>query len=515
MSQHHFSERTTSRETILENRKQLIVNGILCRTIPRRFIHVAEQLRLSKPEKALFLSLITIELSARPWYLRCPEILLACGSIIAASLLGIPLRNVTVGPMQIGILTSLRWTRNELTIHNYLRRLMLLFTAKGSCRVFRIGFRHFMSEHDSFTGSFAERFSNFYNGLHKMKFQSIRYSELLDLLLSNSHHAESTKVFACVPRKGILLKSPEDHRAIFSKIDSFIKSRLDKMRVLVKEGDKIIGSVVLCSRTTRKVIYSSTFTNTEVSSVTMNNERLAGSTLKIALYSAFLEKYRIPVETKFEDRPLSINWSKQVLQPRNSDGKFRGMVTLEYAFANSINTVAVQMLQIMGVESFVKHLRKCGIYSPIPNTPLLALGPIRLNAWNLLGLMSPIVHNGHFVYVSNDQNNYPPPGNNGEQILSRETVISMRRLLHSTTQIGTARFLNMHSNITGGKTGTSERARDLWFVGFLNENIYGLVWIGRQDCVGIETIDGHLASASRFAVPVWSDLLGFDWNFLA
>ena len=86
------------------------------------------------------------------------------------------------------------------------------------------------------------------------------------------------------------------------------------------------------------------------------------------------------------------------------------------------------------------------------------------------------------------------------------------KILNATAVDGTGRYIKSRwPYAKGGKTGTGENNTDLWFVGLINQDLYGLIWLGRQDEQAIQVIDSYPASASRFAVPLWSDLLGLDW----
>lgn len=98
--------------------------------------------------------------------------------------------------------------------------------------------------------------------------------------------------------------------------------------------------------------------------------------------------------------------------------------------------------------------------------------------------------------------------NNGARVSSQSTINTMKALLKETAVNGTAGYLlNKDPLSLGGKTGTSEKNRDLWFVGAIDEDIYGAVWIGRHDGQPLVAIDHIPISASRFAVPMWSDVV--------
>src|SRR3546814_11463432 len=79
------------------------------------------------------------------------------------------------------------------------------------------------------------------------------------------------------------------------------------------------------------------------------------------------------------DRPVTIDgW-----QPDNYSDTYRGEVTLRQAFAKSINTVAVQLAQKVGINRVIGVAQLMGIDSPLRPEPSLALGTSDVN---LLGL---------------------------------------------------------------------------------------------------------------------------------
>ncbi len=288
-------------------------------------------------------------------------------------------------------------------------------------------------------------------------------------------------------------------------IDQHLTERLNKIQQIVIGGENLSATLILCSKINRDVVYAKTYGEYTKQSLVLKSARLVGSTLKIALYSAFLDRFPIPLTTNFSDYPITIKWQNRVLTPRNSDNKFRGKVELSYAFANSINTIAMQIIQKLGVTNFIHYLRRCGISCPLPNSPLLALGPIRLTGYELLATLSPILYNGHLCLVG--------PKNKsalcGESLISEYTIAMMRQLLIATVNIGTAKYLSNrnYENLLGGKTGTSDACKDFWFIGEVNSDLYGLVWLGKEDESSIKTSDGYPASASRFAVPLWAEIL--------
>ena len=87
------------------------------------------------------------------------------------------------------------------------------------------------------------------------------------------------------------------------------------------------------------------------------------------VYAAAMEKGLTPF-TKYKDKPIKIgNWS-----PGNYGGKYRGQIPLYKALAYSSNSVAVQLIQDVGVEDVIRMANRLGITTPIANDPTIALG---------------------------------------------------------------------------------------------------------------------------------------------
>ncbi len=489
-------------EILLELKRQSVINSVISVAIPKDYEKIFEGLKFSNQEKKMAFAVLKIELTARPFYARWAEFLVAffsyCKSLLAVG----ELSNYTVGHFQIGIKTSLNWTNSKITPKNYLKRLMLLNTKEGGAKIFKLALQIFLKSFKKKREDLVKEFAEFYNGKGEFRDKTLTYRELLHILLFNADFY----------LKDVYKELHKNFRKSVNEFDDLINLRLKKIEEVVVEKNKLCAAVILCSSSKRKMIHSKVYGNTKNTFPVIHTRRIVASTLKIALYSAFLEKF--PIQTDFEiyDSPMSILWMDNKIEPRNADNKFRGRVSLEYAFANSINIPAIQLIQRLGVENFILYLRKSGIQVPLPNTPLLALGPVKLTGAELLATLSPVLTSGHLSWARGEDSNIDLniPVNNGERIISTNTADKIKHLLGATARVGTGKFLNRdNSEVLGGKTGTSENNCDFWFVGPVNNDVYGLVWIGNYDETPVRTSDGIEASSSRFAVPLWSDLLRF------
>ena len=210
-------------------------------------------------------------------------------------------------------------------------------------------------------------------------------------------------------------------------------------------------------------------------------KRQPGSLFKLFVYLAAFQKGVNPQMTVV-DRPVQIgNW-----EPENYGGRFRGQVTLRTAFANSINSVAVQVADAIGIQSVIETARKLGVQSELPAVPSLALGSgevtllemtrafaaVAANAENVEPYAVRTIRNGDQVLFTRQKSELQPASNPAARA-------AMHDLLASVVREGTGRAARINGP-AAGKTGTSQSYRDAWFVGFTPDIVVG-VWIGNDD----------------------------------
>ncbi|WP_026694640.1 transglycosylase domain-containing protein [Peribacillus kribbensis] len=182
--------------------------------------------------------------------------------------------------------------------------------------------------------------------------------------------------------------------------------------------------------------------------------------------------------------------------PHNYDNKEHGMVTLEQAFAHSYNTPAVRLFNAAGIEkafSYITPFRFSKVTKEDHRLPA-AVGGFTFG-------MSPLELTG--AYTSFENGYYQPPrailevtGADGEllykwhdkaaKVWSSRTVSKIRILLQKTVTDGTARKAYFPSDFIGGKTGTTNDYKDLWFIG-LTDQYTGGVWVGKDLPSSIES----------------------------
>jgi penicillin-binding protein 1A len=230
-------------------------------------------------------------------------------------------------------------------------------------------------------------------------------------------------------------------------------------------------------------------------------KRQAGSAFKTFLYlSAFQNGYKI--DDVFEDKRVRVsNWL-----PDNYESRFLGEITLKRAFANSSNSVAVQLSKLVGAKKIAQTARLSGITSKIDEHDLtISLGTSQVSLFELTSAYATIANDGTPVipYVisqisnQNDEILYQKTNAKLPKVFSASAIEAIKIALREVVESGTGKIANVNSEIYG-KTGTSQNFRDAWFVGFDDEKIVG-IWIGNDDNLPTQKITGGSLPAELFS----------------
>ena len=206
--------------------------------------------------------------------------------------------------------------------------------------------------------------------------------------------------------------------------------------------------------------------------------RQPGSAFKLFVYLAALRSGLTP-DSLIEDAPITIgNWS-----PKNSDGRYKGMITLRQAFARSSNVAAARLIQRVGVKAVIKAARDLGISTPLPNEATIALGTANCSLLELTAAYAAFAADGYPVrphgLTAPTEKSWLEALGNGSKSLGSRIRADMRDLLAASVASGTGRHAALSID-SFGKTGTSQDNRDALFVGFAGDLIVG-VWIGNDD----------------------------------
>jgi len=226
--------------------------------------------------------------------------------------------------------------------------------------------------------------------------------------------------------------------------------------------------------------------------------RQTGSAFKPFVYAAALDIGFSPADY-VEDTPLTINipgsgpWT-----PQNYDNEFHGMITLADALAESRNIPAVRISEAVGRDVVRKVATEFGIASSMAAGPALALGASESTLIEMTGAYAGILNGGSsvtpygLVELSLQGEGEPligAGGGIGERVISEQAARALTYMLAQVVERGTGTRARLSDREAAGKTGTTQAARDAWFVGFTANYVAG-VWIGYDDNTPLTGVTG-------------------------
>jgi penicillin-binding protein 1A len=191
-----------------------------------------------------------------------------------------------------------------------------------------------------------------------------------------------------------LLGSPPTDLTVRSTLDPALQSAAERVvaRWLATEGRaKHIGQAALLALAPDGVVLAMVggcdYAESQFNRVTQAR-RQPGSLFKIFVYLTAFNAGYTP-ESTLTDQPVEIgDW-----EPTNYEGRYRGPVSLRTAFAQSINSISVQLTQQIGVGRVIDMARSFGISSELPAVPSLALGTAEVNLFEMTEAMDAIAVN--------------------------------------------------------------------------------------------------------------------------
>lgn len=234
-----------------------------------------------------------------------------------------------------------------------------------------------------------------------------------------------------------------------------------------------------------------------------NAYRQGGSAFKFFLYLAAFEHGKRP-DTVYEDRKITIReWS-----PKNYNNKTYGAVTLETAFAESINRVAVLLAKEIGIQPVIQTALDLGITSELNEDLSLVLGTASVNLLEMVQAYAHIANNGMYVEAygikevrdNNDNIIYKHHQESPFRVVSSQAVAKMNRVMMEVLNKGTGRNAAIGRPVAG-KTGTSQDSRDAWFIGYTPEIVVG-VWLGNDNNEPMNHVTG-----GGMPAKIWNDFM--------
>ena len=262
----------------------------------------------------------------------------------------------------------------------------------------------------------------------------------------------------------------------------------------------------------------------------MGGRRQIGSTIKPFLYALAMENGFSPC-----DKVMNVQQTYMVAgkpwTPRNgSKSRYGQLVTLKWGLAQSNNWISAYLMSKLNPNQFVDILHSFGIDNPdIHPSMSLALGPCEASVGEMVSAYTAFVNNGIHISplfvtrIEDNQGNviarFQPRMN---EVINAESANKMLVLLQAVVNEGTAGRLRYKfglKNEIGGKTGTTNRNSDAWFIGFTPQLVSGC-WVGGDDR-DIHFDSTTMGQGATMALPIWAyfmkkvyadKALGYDIN---
>jgi len=261
--------------------------------------------------------------------------------------------------------------------------------------------------------------------------------------------------------------------------------------------------------------------------------RQPGSTFKPIVYSSAIDNGYTP-STMEVDAPIEIDQGQgaAVWRPENfSVGKYYGPTTLRNALKHSLNAVTVRLAQDIGMPLIGEYAKRFGVYDDLPNYLSYSLGAGETTVMRMVTAYSMFANGGrrvkptlidriqdrygHTIFkhdarecrgcdAADGWKNQPEPQlvDRREQVLDTMTAYQITSMLEGVVQGGTATVMREVGKPIAGKTGTTNEAKDLWFVGFSADLVVGL-YVGYDKPRSL----GATAQAGHTAAPIARDFM--------
>jgi penicillin-binding protein 1A len=301
----------------------------------------------------------------------------------------------------------------------------------------------------------------------------------------------------------------------------------------LKQLPKVNGGIVVMDPFTGRVLALSGGFSFKKSEFNRASQALRqpGSAFKPFIYALALENNYSP-STLILDAPLVLEQGSnlKMWKPENYGKKFYGPSTFRMGLEKSRNLMTVRIAKDLGLKKIVNFSKQLGIYDNPSELLSISLGSAETTLLKLTSAYCSFVNGGKLVQpilidriqdsegntifnsetriCSNcDQmsflsNEVPIISDNFTKIFSSETAYQMTSLLEGVIKRGTGRKLKDLKLDLAGKTGTTNKNTDTWFVGFTSKLVVG-VYVGFDEPKSL----GRNETGAKTAMPIFKDFI--------
>ena len=325
----------------------------------------------------------------------------------------------------------------------------------------------------------------------------------------------------------------KEFNELLKRGDVIYVKHIKENKYSLKQIPKVNGGIVVMDPYTGRVLALSggfSFMSSEFNRVSQAL-RQPGSAFKPFVYALALENDYTPSSLVL-DAPLVLAQGSdlKMWKPENYGKKFYGPSTLRVGLEKSRNLMTVRIAQRLGIDKLASFSKELGIYENPEELLSISLGSAETTLIKLTSAYSAFINGGKLVLpilidrvqdsegntILNNENrtcancdqisftgkDYPYIKNNYKQIFSPQTAYQITSLLEGVVKRGTGKKLkNLNLNLAG-KTGTTNKNTDAWFIGFTSNLVVG-VYVGMDNPQPL----GKFETGSKTALPVFKNFI--------
>ncbi len=313
----------------------------------------------------------------------------------------------------------------------------------------------------------------------------------------------------------------------------YVKKKQGSNEYILKQLPTANGAIVVMDPYNGRVLALSggfSFNQSEFNRATQA-KRQPGSAFKPFVYAAALENGYSP-STLVLDAPLVLaqGTDLKMWKPENYGKKFYGPSTLRMGLEKSRNLMTVRIAQDLGLKKITKISRELGIYENPDELLSISLGSAETTLIKLTSAYCSFVNGGKLIEpklidriqdsegntifktearkcrncedVSIQSNDVPEIKDDSKQIFSPQTAYQITSILEGATKTGTAKNLRELKMDLAGKTGTTNKNTDTWFIGFTSDLVIG-VYVGYDEPKSL----GKFETGAKTAMPIFKNFI--------
>ncbi len=325
----------------------------------------------------------------------------------------------------------------------------------------------------------------------------------------------------------------KNFKQLFKKDDIIYVKKISEGNYSLKQLPNVNGGIVVMDPYSGRVLALSggfSFKKSEFNRASQA-KRQPGSAFKPFIYALALENNFLP-NTLVLDAPIVLNQGNdlKMWKPENYGKKFYGPSTLRTGIEKSRNLMTVRIAQELGIDKIVNFSKKLNIYENTDELMSVSLGSAETTLLKITSAYCSFLNGGKLVnpilidriqdsegktifnnekrycencdLISYEGNSNPIIKNKYKQIFSPQTAYQITSMLKGVIERGTGKGLKNLKLELAGKTGTTNKNTDTWFIGFTSNLVIG-VYIGYDNPRSL----GKFETGSKTAMPVFKDFI--------